>query len=270
MSQPAPSLDFSNFAAIYEQFLVGPLFRPWAETIVARVRPVPGDRVLDVACGTGIVARTVRSRVGPDVTVVGVDVSPGMLAVARDRAPDVDWREGNAMDLPLADDERFDVVVCHQGLQFFPDRTAGARQFRRALVPGGRLAVATWRPDDEIPLFREMRSVAERHLGPIADQRHAFADADRLAELLVDAGFHDVEVETLGDTTRFEDGPTFARLNTMALVGMSPAAKAMDDVQRAGVVEAIVEQCVRQVLAHYADGGGIAFANRTNLATARA
>jgi ubiquinone/menaquinone biosynthesis C-methylase UbiE len=98
-------------------------------------------------------ARVARQRLGETGYVVGVDISPDMLAVARAVEPAIDWREGNASGLPLRDGEQFDVVVCQQGLQFFPDKPAAAAQMRRALAKGGRLAVATWRPDDEIPLF---------------------------------------------------------------------------------------------------------------------
>jgi ubiquinone/menaquinone biosynthesis C-methylase UbiE len=270
MSAPVHSLDFSNFAAIYERFLVGPLFQPWAKALVARGAPAPGERVLDVACGTGIVARTVRARLGSAVSIVGVDLSPAMLAAARLAAPDIDWREGNASSLPLAAGEQFDVVFCQQGLQFVPDKPAVAGEFRRALANGGRLAVATWRSDEEIPMFRQMREVAEGHLGAIADQRHGFADAEALGALLTDAGFTDVSVETIADTTRFDDGPLFARLNTMALMGMSPAAKAMSEDDRTQLAARIVEDCIERVLPRYADGTGITFANCTNLATARA
>jgi ubiquinone/menaquinone biosynthesis C-methylase UbiE len=270
MSTPHQSLDFSNFASLYERFLVGPLFQPWARQLVERAAPANGERVLDVACGTGIVARTARARLGPAALIVGVDVSPPMLAIAREVAPDIQWRLGDATNLPLAVGERFDVAFCQQGLQFIPDRPAAVREFRRALARGGRLVVATWRPDVEIPIFPQLRAVAERHVGPIADQRHAFADAAALTSLLSDAGFTDVQVQTLADTTRFDDGPLFARLNTMALMGMSPAAKAMAEPARAELVTTIVEECVQQVLPRYADGTGIAFANCANVATGRA
>jgi ubiquinone/menaquinone biosynthesis C-methylase UbiE len=270
MSLPAQPLDFSNFAVLYERFLVGPLFQPWAKVLIDRIAPARGERVLDVACGTGIVARTVRARLGPDAAIVGVDLSPAMLAAARQAAADIDWREGTATNLPLGDGERFDVVVCHQGLQFFPDKPAAAREFRRALVEGGRLGVATWRPDAEIPMFRQLRAVAERHVGAITDQRHGFAEAEALASLLTDAGFSSVRVQTLADTTRFDDGPMFARLNTMALIGMSPAAKALNEDDRASLAAAIVEECVQDVLPRYADGTGIAFTNCTNIATGHA
>lgn len=269
MSLPPYALNQISFPELYERFLVGPLFRPWAEVLIERTAPGPGDRVLDVACGTGVVARLARARLGPNGRVAAIDLSAPMLAMARSVAPEIDWREGNAQSLPLADGEQFDVVFCQQGLQFFPDRPAAAREFRRALAPNGRLAVATWRSDDEIPMFRELRAVAEQYLGPITDQRHAFGETAALQALLEDAGLRDVRVETLSGVTRFDDGNVFARLNTMALTGMSSAAKGMSDEERRRAVSAIVEEC-QPVLSRYAAGSGIAFETRTNVATARA
>ena len=139
---------------------------------------------------------------------------------------------------------------------------------RRALAKGGRLAVSTWRSDDEIPFFRELRRVAERHLGAIADQRYSFGDAAPLEALLRDAGFHDVRSRTISRTIRFNDGAPFLRLNTMALVGMSAAGKAMGDQERNGVVDAILSESA-PVLQSYSDGSGLAFELSTNLATAK-
>jgi ubiquinone/menaquinone biosynthesis C-methylase UbiE len=253
---------------MYERLLVGPLFRPWAELTLDAVALSPGDRVLDIACGTGIVARIAKERLGEAGGVVGIDISPDMLAVARSLAPDIGWREGNAGALPLHEGEQFDVVVCQQGLQFFPDRPAAAAQMRRALAKGGRLAVATWRSDDEIPFLRELRRVAERHLGPIADQRHSFGEAAALEALLRAAGFHEVGARTISRTIRFADGTVFLRMNAMALVGMSAAGKTMDDQGRQTITETIVGESL-PVLSAYSDGSGLAFALGTNLATAK-
>ncbi|BCH27281.1 class I SAM-dependent methyltransferase [Mesorhizobium sp. L-8-3] len=268
MGLPSYVTNQATFPEMYERWLVGPLFRPWAETTLEMVELSPGDRLLDNACGTGIVARVARERLGAAGYVVGVDISPDMLAVARVVAPRIDWREGDASALPLQDGEEFEVVVCQQGLQFFPDRSAAAREMRRALAKGGRLAVATWRPDDEIPFFRELRYVAERHLGAIADRRHSFGDAAPLEALLRDAGFHDVRSRTISRTIRFDDGAPLLRLNTMALVGMSPAGNEMSDRERKRVVEKIVGES-KPVLRSYADGSGLAFELRSNVATAR-
>lgn len=255
-----------SFPEIYEQELVGPLFRPFAERILDYVELVPGDRVLDVACGTGIVSRLARERVGATGKVVGVDLSPPMLTVARKIAPDVDWREGDAASLPLQDDEQFDVAVCHQGLQFVPDKSAAASQMHRALAEGGRLAVGTWRPDGEIQLIPELRGVAERHLGPIVDIRHSFGETEPLERVLRDAGFRDVGSRTLSRTVRFADASLFLRLNTMAIVGMSPTAKEMADDERAQIVDTIVREG-EEVIAPFTEQNGVGFDISTNVAT---
>jgi ubiquinone/menaquinone biosynthesis C-methylase UbiE len=268
MSLPSYAMNQASFPEMYEQWLVGPLFRPWAEMTLEEVRLSPGDRLLDIACGTGIVARVASERLGHGGHAVGVDLSPDMLAVARALARNVDWREGNAGALPLRDGEQFDVVVCQQGLQFFPDKPAAAAEMRRALAKGGRLAVATWRSDDEIPFFRELRRVAERHLGPIVDQRYGFGDAGALERLLRDAGFHDVRSRTVSRIIRFRDGAPFLRLNTMAFIGMSGAGKGMDEQERRRVLDAIVSESA-PVLQSYSDGSDLAFELSSNLATAK-
>jgi ubiquinone/menaquinone biosynthesis C-methylase UbiE len=130
----------ASFPEMYERWLVGPLFRPWAEVTFEELKLFPGDRVLDIACGTGIVARVARERLGAAGYVVGIDINVEMLAVARTVAPGIDWRVGNASGLPLHESEQFDVIVCQQGLQFFPDKRAAAAEMRRALAQGGRLA----------------------------------------------------------------------------------------------------------------------------------
>ena len=183
-------------------------------------------------------------------------------------APGIDWREGNAGALPLRDGEQFDVLVCQQGLQFFPDKPAAAAEMRRALTHGGRLAVSTWRSDDEIPFFRELRQVAERHLGAIADQRYSFGAAAPLEALLRDAGFREVQSKRLSRTIRFKDGASFLPMNAMAFVSMSAAGKTMSDDKRKAVVEAITYDS-EPVLQSYSDASGLAFELVTNFATAR-
>ena len=257
-----------SFPEMYEQALVGPLFRPWAEDLLEEVAVAPGDRLLDVACGTGIVARLAMGRLGGAGRIVGVDLSPAMLAVARRECPGIDWREGDAGALPLAGDERFDVVVCQQGMQFFADRAAAARQMRRALAEGGRLAVSTWRPDEEVSVCEELRHVAERHVGPISDRRHSFGEAGPLEALFRNAGFRDVRSRTLSRTIRFADGAVFIRLNAMALVGMSGVSRDMGDDERERALTAILRDSAAVLEAH-TDETGFAFQLSASVATAR-
>ena len=258
-----------SFPELYEQALVGPLFQPWVEPLLDDVELRPGDRVLDIACGTGIVARLARERLASSGTVVGVDLNPHMLAVARRLAPTIDWREGDAAALPLRDGERFDVVLCQQGCQFFADQAAAARQMHRALVEGGRLGVSTWRPDEEFPVLRELRRVAEKHLGPISDRRHSLGDPDSLEHSLREAGFHDVRSKRLARSIRFNDGSTFVRLNAMALVSMSAASTTLGDEERLRLVGAITRDSAELARLH-SDQGGFVYEIGTNVTLARA
>lgn len=262
-----PSNATPGFAEMYERYLVEPLFRPWAEVVLQRLEPTAAERLLDVACGTGIVARLARQRLGGEARVVGVDLNPQMLVVARAIAPDINWREGNAGALPVGDAEKFDVVVCQQGLQFFPDKAAAVREMRRVMAPGGRLAIATWRPLTEIPLLQELHRVAERHVGSVVDRRHSFGDAAGLERLLADAGFHDVRVETLSRKIRIADPAVFVRLNAMAIVGMSAGAAAMGEAKRAEAATVIAGDS-SEVLLPYMDGEELAFEISTNVSLA--
>jgi ubiquinone/menaquinone biosynthesis C-methylase UbiE len=132
-----------NAAEVYERALVPAVFAPWAPMVVALGDPKPGERVLDVACGTGVVARVASQGVGPAGTVVGLDLNPGMLAVAASSAAGqaatgapIRWQEASATKMPLPD-ASFDIVYCQLGLQFFPDRAAALREMHRVLAPGG-------------------------------------------------------------------------------------------------------------------------------------
>ena len=267
MTLPDYAMNPSSFPQMYERQLVGPLFRPWAEVLLQHAGLADGNRVLDVACGTGIVARLAKERLGDGGLVVGVDLSAPMLAVAAAIAPGIDWREGNASALPVGIGEAFDVVLCQQGLQFFPDKPAAAREMRRALAPGGRLAVATWRALEEVPLVRELHRVAEVHVGEIDDARHSFGDAAALEGLLASAGFLDVRVETISRVVRFADASVFVRMNATAMVGMSKASATMDDGKRAQAVDRIIQDSPK-ALAPFAEGDGLAFEISSNLATA--
>ncbi len=267
MALPTHALDQPTFPQLYERHLAGPLFGPWAQMLVEDTAVAAGECVLDVACGTGIVARLAREPAGPAGKVVGVDVSAQMLEVARSRAPDIDWRAGDAAALPLREAERFQVVACQQGLQFIADRATALREMRRALAPGGCLAVSTWRADDEMPLLRELRRVAERHLGPIVDKRHGLGEPAALEALLRVAGLREVRVKIVSHTIRFPPQSPFLRLNAMALVGMSHAARSLDDARREALIAAIVADSAA-IASPFMDAGALAFEARASVALA--
>jgi ubiquinone/menaquinone biosynthesis C-methylase UbiE len=257
----------TTFTEIYERVLVGPLFRPFAEQLVSRIAPNRSDSVIDVACGTGIVARVARERLGPEARIAGVDVAPAMLAVARTVDPTIEWRQGNAVSLPVSAGEFFTVLTCHQGLQFMPDKAAAIREMRRVLAPGGRVAIATWRSLEDIPGMRDLNEVAERHVGRIVDSRHSFGDATALNSLLVHAGFSHVNVQTLAHDVQLADGALFARLNAMAVIGMSEKGKAMSEAERGELAGRIAAESGDAISKATKDGMFV-LPLTTNLATA--
>jgi SAM-dependent methyltransferase len=257
----------ARFPEIYEQELVGPLFLPFAELMLEDMKVLAGDRVLDIACGTGIVARLAKARIGDSGKVVGVDRNPAMLAMARRVAAGIDWREGDASALPVSSSEQFDVVSCQQGFQFFADKPAVVRQMRHVLAAGGRLVVSTWRSDEEFPLIRALRSVTERHIGPIIDQRHSFGDPGPLEALLRDGGFTDVRSKIVSRTVRFPDPSVFPLFNARALVAMSKGAQEMRDEHREQLITAILRDSA-EIVRPYTDEAGLAFELRANVVTA--
>jgi ubiquinone/menaquinone biosynthesis C-methylase UbiE len=256
----------TTFPEIYERVLVGPLFRPFAEHLVTRLAPRRGDSAIDVACGTGICARITRERLGPEATIVGIDIAPAMLAVARTVDPTIEWRQGNATSLPVGPAERFSMLTCHQGLQFMPDKPAAIHDMGRVLAPGGRLGIATWRPLEDTPAMIELNAVAERHVGRIVDSRHSFGNPEGLKSLLIDGGFSDVTVETVAHDVQFADGAVFARLNAMAVVGMSERGKAMSEAQRGELAGRIAADS-EEVIAKATRGGTFVLPLASNIAT---
>src|SRR5215211_6048459 len=188
-------------AEAYERYLVPLLFAPGAEYLIELASLGPEERLLDVACGTGIVARRAARRVGADGKVVGLDINEGMLEVARkassDVRPAIEWHQGDATDMPLPD-RAFDVVFCQQGLQFFPDRSAALGEMHRVLVQNGRLVLSILRSIEHNPGYRLLAEALERHVGLDAGamMRSPFTSlsADELRALITGAGFRDVRI----------------------------------------------------------------------------
>ncbi len=207
-----------NAAETYERALIPAVFAAWAPLVVALADPRPGERVLDVACGTGVVTRLVAQRIGRTGSVVGLDLNPGMLAVAASSvakepstsAP-ITWQEASATKMPLPD-SAFDIAYCQLGLQFFPDRPAALREMHRVLVPAGRLGLMVWRGIEHSPGFSILATALARHVGSeaagIMRAPFSLAEAEDLRGLIAAAGFRDITIRPLPGTVRF---PSVAR-----------------------------------------------------------
>lgn len=183
----------------YERFFVPAIGGPLAVDLIAEAGLRPGERVLDVACGTGVVTRLAAEGVGSRGTVAAVDVNAGMLAVARSLpAPagaSISWYETPAESMPLPDGA-FDVVFCQLGLQFIADRAAAVREMHRVTAAGGRVLVTVPTPTR---FFNVLEDAFAKHIPPGAEfVRMVFSlnDTAAIKQLFRSAGFDDVTVES--------------------------------------------------------------------------
>lgn len=205
MSVPAFDERYSGSPAEnYERYFVPTIAAPLGDDLIAGAALQPGERVLDVACGTGLLARLAAERVGPSGTVSGSDVDPALLAVARSAAPahlEIDWYETSAEAMPLPD-ESFDVVLCQMGLQFFSDKPAALREMRRVLVPGGRMVINV--PGPTPAMFTAFSEALATHVGPqtgaFVEVVFALHDEDELDGLMRAAGFEEITVRRAAKT----------------------------------------------------------------------
>lgn len=257
----------SDMGEQYEQGMVPALFAPLAVVLIEWVQPQAGERVLDVACGTGVVTRLATERVGLSGTVVGSDVSPSMLAAA-ERASEglpITWREASATDLPF-DDASFDLVLCQQGLQFFPDRGMALREMRRVLAPDGRLGLAVWGPQDESPGFAALGQVLAAHVSPQAGTLPPFSlgDAALVRGMVADAGFREIAVRRETLPVRWPSVEAF--LNRMA-AGAGPMMAALTSMHK-DKRQALVND-LRAALAEYEGEEGLVYPIISNLFMAR-
>jgi ubiquinone/menaquinone biosynthesis C-methylase UbiE len=258
-------------AKIYQRELVPAVFGPWGPRVAHLAGLRPGLRVLDVACGTGLVARLAAEAVGVDGRVAAVDLNPAMLAVASglqavEGAP-IEWVEADAQALPFAE-ASFDVVCCQLGLQFFPDRERALREMKRVLVPGGRAVVMVWREIDRAPGFAVLAAALGRTIGADAEalMRAPFAlsDAGELSRLLERAGFCDCATRAESGKVRFASAAMFVR----SYIGGSPLA-AIGATAPAAAYEELVHE-VERALDPLVEHGSLCFPIEAHLALGRA
>src|SRR5262245_2903127 len=193
-------------ADVYEEFFVPALFEEWAPRVAKAAQLSPAQKVLDVACGTGVLAREAMRCVQPGGSVTGLDRNEVMLTVARRVAPGIDWRPGRAESLPFPDGA-FDAVVSQFGLMFFENRAGALKEMWRVLKPGGRLAVAVWDALESSPGYADMVALLKRLFGEkIANELRApfvLGDKTALAALFESAGVPKVKIQTQTGNARF-------------------------------------------------------------------
>jgi ubiquinone/menaquinone biosynthesis C-methylase UbiE len=186
----------------YERYIVSTWMADWAPDLIEAGGVGPGKRVLDAACGTGIVARKAAGLIGSGGRIAALDANEGMLRVGRhcagqEGAAAIEWHHGDICRMPFSSGE-FDTVLCQQGLQFFPDKAAALREMRRVLAPGGRLAIAVWGRPEKSPHVPVICDVFSEFFGEdsTAIFRVACSLSDKrvLRNLLRDAGFSGISI----------------------------------------------------------------------------
>lgn len=260
-----------SIAENYERYLVPTIFAPMAVDLLDVVEPGAGDHILDVACGTGIVARLAAERVGPAGGVVGLDFLPDMLDYARSQPttdPPVEWEHASADDMPFPD-EAFTIVLCQHGLQFFPDKPTALGEMRRVMAPGGKLGLTVLRDISRTPALMALAEALTRNIGPapaaFVRMVGSLGDEAELRGLVEGAGLHEVAVETVTKDLHFPSPKDFVRQYLLSTpLAANPLVSHADEAVRVKV-----ETDVRSQLMPYTGDDGLVFPAETYVVTAR-
>jgi SAM-dependent methyltransferase len=256
-------------ASAYERLLLPRIFNPWGRLLLAKAGLKPGDRVLDVATGPGTLARLAAELSGPAGRVSGVDNSPQMLALAKDKAPlprsaPVEYLEAQADGLPFPA-ATFDVVLCQQGLQFFPDQLAALKEMRRVLKPGGCVALSLWADIKAMTLFSAFLDAVDQSMAqPAPRAALGWLDAPGLTSLLERAGFQGVQLGEEVQVAVFEQGLAQALACVEGTTAGAPVRAMAPETRRA------FELRVAEALAPYAQDGVLRVPARAWVAVAHA
>jgi SAM-dependent methyltransferase len=253
------SVSFRNFtgtgAENYQRYFVPAIATPVSVDQLAAAALQPGERVLDVACGTGLIARLAAEKVGPTGAVTGIDIAPDMIDVAKavppPAGPHIEWHVGDATSLPFPDNS-YDVVICQMGLMFMENRSTAIAEMRRVLTPGGRVAVST--PGRIQPPFELMEQALVDHISPQLGGfvRAVFSmhDPDAVAALLHGAGLDDVS-STVSTVTLDLPSPRDFLWQYINVTPMGPFVAQAPEAAQGAMEQQMVESCQPYVL----DGG---------------
>ncbi len=250
----------------YESLFVPALFEQWTKHLIEGAGIREGSHVLDIACGTGILARDALSRTGPGGRVVGADPAPGMLAAAKEIEPSIDWILCSAEALEL-DDETFDCVISQFGMMFFQDRQKSAEEMFRVLKPGGSLAIAIWNSVEQNPAYADIIAVLQEQVGTAAADAlrlpYSLGNPDEVTTVLDNSGFAGINVETKVESAQF---PSSRHMVEAELRGWLPLFDI--NLSEAKINDVLIES--DSTLSKYASSSGKAiFPTSAHVITAR-
>lgn len=256
-------------ADLYERYLVPTLFTPWAHDLLEAAALQLGERVLDVACGTGSVTRLIGPQIGPQGHLTAVDLNTDMLKAAQTyittTAPPIRWLQADVVEMPV-DDADFDVVLCQQSFQFFPDKLGALQEMHRVLASDGRLAFNISRGLGQNPYIRALADALENHVGADAGESMrapcGFGDAEMLRTLLKQAGFSTINIRISLLVIRHPNPAEFIR-GQLAATPVADQVAALSEAKQAALVDEVLAN-----LRGYIDDDGLAAPYETHVVLA--
>jgi len=264
-------ISMSYPAESYEKYIVPALFSPWSARLIQSAHVQPGEHVLDVACGTGIVARRIAPLVGSQGMVTGLDLDPDKLSVAGSAAEReglrIEWRASPAEQLPFPDGS-FDLVTCQFGLMFFTDRHKALTEMHRVLKAGGRVVISVWQGLDRHPFYQSLDAVSRQYLGKSSVEAvFSLGDDGELRQLLTDAGFQQVKIEPASITARYSNPDEFIVWEIDADPAETPALQSLD-AQAQQAILAAVRQDMQAALHEVMQDGQVVLTYHAHIAHA--
>ncbi len=239
----------------YEKYIVPAYTGAWADEIVNRACLGAGEKILDVACGTGLVARTASEKQNNSDLIYGIDVNEVMIKKAREIQPSINYHHGDVTEMPFPDN-KFDVIFCQQGLQYFPDPSLALEEMNRVLVENGRVLLSVWRPIEYSPFYASLCKILEHYLNRKAASMLSgafdFGGYEKLKTLFKNAGFNNIKVNIVIKQMSYSPLDEFIAGGLMA----SPFFKDIQEMQESKREEMLLE--INKSNQDYIDDNGLA------------
>ncbi len=243
----------------YEKYIAPAFGNAWAQDIIDRAGLRQGEKILDLGCGTGIVARCAYKSLGDSVHITGVDVNEIALEKAREisalNAATIEWKQADVTALPFSNDT-FDVLLCQQGLQYFPDRSCALNEIHRVLVNKGRIVFSVWRSIEFSPFYYELQKILEAYVNPeaasILSSAYNLSDSVVLRTLLESARFKNIKIQPVNIQMRYSPLEEFLFGSFFASPFVNDIL-ALEETKRKEMFQAI-----RKSIPDYLDGDSLA------------
>ncbi len=250
----------------YETYIVPAFTGTWAQEMVNRAFLRDGESLLDVACGTGIVARTAADEVDDIHLIHGIDINEEVIKKARKIGKNMNWHQGDVAEMPF-EQESFDVILCQQGLQYFPDPFRALKEMHRVLAENGRMLLSVWRPIRYSPFYESLCTVLREFVSiesaSLLSAAYTKGDYGKLKKLVEDAGFNSIHISIVIKQMSYSPFETFVMEGMMASP-FSEEIKKMEDSKREEMLSAMFE-----LNRNYIDDSGLSAPTESYIVSAK-